>query len=170
MITFNNVPRLAINNYNMKYYKLEPEVAGGIGKESQIIYTEEGRIKEITFLDYEFDGWLGDELLTTTPTFIVSEQLTNDIIERKLTGCIFQDMKVSVSDDFLEFHHKEELPNFKRLVPVNNINSFDELDNSLQDFYAYKLRELIVSEKALSIIKEHSISHCDIIEINATSV
>ena len=43
----------------MKYYKLEPEVAGGIGKESQIIYTEEGRIKEITFLDYEFDGWLG---------------------------------------------------------------------------------------------------------------
>lgn len=69
----------------MKYYKLEPEVAGGIGKESQIIYTEEGRIKEITFLDYEFDGWLGDELLTTTPTFIVSEQLTNDIIERKLT-------------------------------------------------------------------------------------
>ena len=57
-----------------------------------------------------------------------------------------------------------------RELDIDDLDSFDELDNSLQDFYAYKLRELIVSEKALSIIKEHSISHCDIIEINATSV
>ena len=38
----------------MKYFVLEPEVAGGIGKKSEVLY-ENSKIKEVLFLDYEFE-------------------------------------------------------------------------------------------------------------------
>ena len=58
----------------MKYFVLEPEVAGGIRKKSKILY-ENSKIKEVLFLDYEFEGWLGDEILITHPCFIISKSL-----------------------------------------------------------------------------------------------
>lgn len=51
---------------------LEPEVAGGIGPNSEL-HCDDGKLV-VTRLNYEFDGWLGDALLETTPCFIV----TND--------------------------------------------------------------------------------------------
>ena len=57
----------------MKYYMIEPEVAGEIGENTiydnydEIINQKKKPI--ISHLHYIFDGWLGDELLEVTPCF-----------------------------------------------------------------------------------------------------
>ena len=45
----------------MTYYHLEPEVAGGIGERT--VLDRSGPRLRATSLHYEFDGWLGDDLL-----------------------------------------------------------------------------------------------------------
>jgi len=60
----------------MNYYLLNPEVAGEIGDRSELIY-ENGKIKEVIFLEYNFMGWQGDELLSTHPCAPVSRFSTN---------------------------------------------------------------------------------------------
>ena len=67
----------------MDMFRLEPEVAGEIGENSKIKY-ERGMINEVEFLHYEFTGWLGDEILTSHPCFIVSENIVEDILKSNL--------------------------------------------------------------------------------------
>ena len=64
----------------MEMFRLKPEVAGEIGENSKIKY-ERGIINEVEFLHYEFTGWLGDEILTSHPCFIVSEDIVEDNVE-----------------------------------------------------------------------------------------
>ncbi len=54
----------------MKYYQLEPEVAGGFGEQS-VIDRSSGKMV-VRKLHYEFDGWLGDVLLESYLCFIQS--------------------------------------------------------------------------------------------------
>lgn len=67
----------------MKYYMIEPEVAGEIGENTiydnydEIINQKKKPI--ISHLHYIFDGWLGDELLEVTPCFLISERLKKEI-------------------------------------------------------------------------------------------
>ena len=148
----------------MKYFILEPEVAGGIGKNSKILY-ESSKIKEVVFLDYEFESWLGDDILTTHPCFIISESLYKIIKESDLTGYELQKIDVSFSDFFLEVYSEKILPNFIRLLPfpINEMNLINEM---LLDFYLYKNTTLIVSEKTLNILKKFNLSNANILDIN----
>lgn len=83
----------------MKYFILEPEVVGGIGRKSKILY-ENSKIKEVTFLDYEFESWLGDDILTTHPCFIISESLYDIIKVSDLKGFQLQKIDISFSNFF----------------------------------------------------------------------
>lgn len=148
----------------MKYFILEPEVAGGIGKKSKILY-KNSKIKEVVFLDYEFENWLGDDILTTHPCFIISESLCDVIRINDLKGYQLQKIDVSFSDFFSEVHSKKTLPNFIRLLPFP-INEIDLIDKMLLDFYLYKNTTLIVSEKALNILKKLNLSNANILDIN----
>jgi len=40
----------------MNYYLLYPEVSGELGDGSEVVY-EDGKIKEVIFLEYNFMGW-----------------------------------------------------------------------------------------------------------------
>ncbi len=51
------------------YYVVEPEVAGGCGPHS-VVDQQHGRPKVLR-LHYVFEGWLGDDLLESTPCFII---------------------------------------------------------------------------------------------------
>jgi len=53
----------------MKYYLIEPELAGMTG-EHTVIDRSSGRMV-VRRLDYEFDGWGGDVLLESCPCFRV---------------------------------------------------------------------------------------------------
>ena len=53
------------------FFYIEPEVAGGIGPNSET-HRENGKLV-VTRLNYEFSGWLGDAVLESTPCFLVTE-------------------------------------------------------------------------------------------------
>lgn len=146
----------------MKFYLLDPEIAGEIGEQSDIVY-EEGKIKEVKFLEYVFSGWQGDELLTTHPCFIVSESLAIDIKKAGLLGVEFTDVKISISEDFQEMFDGVKLPRFIRAIFTNiyeeNVNDLDV------DFYINKYKEIVVSERALLILKKHKINNCIVEEL-----
>lgn len=55
----------------LMFFRIEPEVAGGVGPNSEL-HRENGKLI-VTRLNYEFDGWLGDGLLETTACYIVTD-------------------------------------------------------------------------------------------------
>lgn len=99
----------------MDYYLLNPEVAGELGDGSELLY-EDGKIKEVIFLEYNFMGWQGDELLTTHPCFIVTESLHKDIILNGLTGVIFKNIATTFSDEFFDICGDIKVPKFVQIV------------------------------------------------------
>lgn len=147
----------------MKYYMIKPEVAGELGDNSKIIY-EAGRIKEVTFLEFVFCDWLGDEILTARPCYMITKNLMDDFVTNGIRGVKYEDVQISFSEDFLEMYEDtSEMPAFVRLVPLNKVECFGE--DMEDDIYADKCNRLIVSEKALEILKRHKIDHCDIEEV-----
>lgn len=143
----------------MQFYALEPEVAGGLGDMCEILY-KDGMIDEVTFLDYEFFGWLGDELLTTNRCFIVSDSLMNDIISSGLEGVEFRNIKMSFSMEYFGVFEKETVPRF---VEIKCKFAYEENINNLScDFYLSKYGKMIVSEKALLVLKQHQLDICKI--------
>jgi hypothetical protein len=148
----------------MIYFRIEPEVAGGIGKNSKISY-EDGKIREVIYLDYEFQGWLGDDILTTHPCFLVSKPLSEAIKNNLLCGYKFENISISISEEFKELHTNCIIPDFVRIIPNNSVDDttlFNVLEN---DFYFYKKRYLIVSEAALQVIKQFNVANSIIYEI-----
>ena len=147
----------------MKYYLIKPEVAGELGDNSEIIY-ENGRIKEVTFLEFVFLGWLGDEILKARPCYIITKKMMDDFILNEIKGMEYQKIQVSLSEEFLEIHKGNSvISEFVRIIPCNRIENFD---NSMQeDIYIDKCNCLIVSERLLEIIKKYKISNCDIEEV-----
>lgn len=148
----------------MKYFIIEPEVAGGLGEKTKIVYAE-GKIKDITHLDYEFQGWQGDDILATHPCFIISESLSETIKHSSLKGYKLEDMDVSFSDEFKEFCKVNNIPQFIRIIPTESIDEIKSIDLLNLDFYFYKKRYLVISEDALKIIKCFHISNSNISSI-----
>lgn len=141
----------------MNYYLLNPEVAGEIGNESELVY-EGGKIKDVIFLEYNFMGWQGDELLTTHPCFIITESLQNDIISNELTGIKFKQIAMTFSDEFYNICGNMEVPKFVQIICDDLYE--DNIESLLNDFYFNKYKEIIVSERALNILKQHKLDMC----------
>jgi hypothetical protein len=156
----------------MKLYELEPEVAGGFGENT--VYSNLNEVEQkrgrstITHLNYEFSGWLGDELLETTPCFIVTMSLANDIEKSDLKGYKFEDVEISTNDEFKELYPMITLPEFKRIIPQGTVVVNSEVFHnwSGDDFCISNNFILIVSERALNILKKHKLVYCDVREIN----
>ena len=73
-----------------KYYVIEPEVAGGFGENCEIDWST-GKM-QVNKLHYQFDGWLGDELLESTPCYIAKraglcEMGATGLVNPSLTVC-----------------------------------------------------------------------------------
>jgi uncharacterized repeat protein (TIGR02543 family) len=134
----------------MKYYRIEPEVAGGWGKNTVFTRTP-GRPTVVHKLHYQFDGWLGDELLTSTPCFIVTERLAREIERAQLTGVRFDDVEVTTSDEFRELYPNRQLPKFVWLKIEGKPGQ--------DDFGITPGLRLVVSERVLELLKPVGISH-----------
>lgn len=137
----------------MKYYRIEPEVAGGWGKNT-VIDRIPGKGTFVHKLHYVFDGWLGDELLESSACYIVTEKLAHEIERMRLTGAQFEEVEISTSgeyDDFQELHPEQKLPKFLWLKPTGKIGQ--------DDFVLGPDSRLIVSGQALELLKKIGISH-----------
>lgn len=152
----------------MNLYFLEPEVSGGLG-EHTIYGTEQdvetkGISGKIRYLHYEFEGWLGDDILESTPTFIVSNKLqaklrNSDFRDYKLEKCL-----ITVSDEFKDMYPNKEIPAFSRFIPLGEVEVEDEKFKnwSGHHFCLSAKGELVVTKKALDFLKSVSIDNCSI--------
>ncbi|WP_029326634.1 hypothetical protein [Bacillus sp. m3-13] len=152
----------------MMLYFLEPEVSGGHGE--QTIYGTEENVRndgisgQVEFLHYEFEGWLGDDLIESTPTFIISNNLKNELLKSDFRDYKLEDCLVTTSDEFEELYPNKELPSFTRFIPLGTIEIEGEsFKNWSGHHFSLSLKgELVVTQKALDFLEKFSIENCDI--------
>lgn len=152
----------------MELYLLEPEVAGEIGEKTTFLDdTYQNGVKKISNLHYELEGWLGDELLESTPCFIITENFANSIRNSELNGYFLKEVEITVSDLFKELYPNKPLPNFKQLIPKGKVfvKNGKFTGWSQEDFCLSQNLELVVSRDAFKVINKHTLSHCDLIEL-----
>jgi hypothetical protein len=135
----------------MSFYTVEPEVAGELGPDTE--FDRSAQPPVVTRLEYQFTTWLGDALLESTPCFIVTEELAQRIGEASLTGVAFSDVHVSVSSEGEELI-RQPLPKWRWLKPVGKPH---EDDFGLGDDLL-----LVVSERALGVLRDAGLDHADV--------
>jgi hypothetical protein len=141
----------------LRYFYIEPEVAGGWGKNTVFDRTP-GKPTVMHKLHYEFQGWQGDELLESTPCFIASEQVAREIEKAHFTGATFDEVEVTTSDQFQELYPTRQLPKFVWLRV--------EAKAGHDDFGIAPDGRLVVSERALGLLRELGISQALIAEFS----
>lgn len=139
----------------MKYFYIEPEVAGGWGKNT-VFDRIPGKPTVVHKLHYEFQGWQGDELLESTPCFIVSERGAREIQKAQLTDATFDEVEVTTSEQFKELYPTRRLPKFVWLKVAGKPGQ--------DDFAIAPDGRLVVSERALRLLQELGISRALVTE------
>ena len=127
----------------MRYYYLEPEVAGGLGPET--VMDKGTERPTIRVLHYVFEGWLGDEILESSPCFIVTRRLAHSIQARGLTGVTFDGVRIGRSATFGELYPGRELPTFVWLKVCG--------ERRTDDFFIAEDGRLVVSERARDVLR-----------------
>ena len=162
----------------MSLFFLEPEVAGNLGENTT--YANLTAIRErrerpiVQHLHYECDVWLGNELLTATPCFIVTELLAADLLASDLSGVVFEDLEISTSEEY-EDRHKfrpdmPQLPSFRRLIPAGKV-VLDEATLTVSEWSGHDIcvsvsDALVVTDRALEVLKRHALAYCDVHPLN----
>src|SRR5260370_42333268 len=136
----------------MKYYLVEPEVPGGFGDGT--VLDRSGPYLKVTKLHYRFDGWLGDDFLTSHPIFFATRRLAEEVKLNKLTGVALSNMEASPSEIFEAFHPGHRLPEFIWLKIDGKPGS--------DDFRIVGNGKLIISAKALAVLRSFNLNYCRI--------
>jgi hypothetical protein len=137
----------------VKYYKLDPEVAGGWGPNTEFTRSL-GTPLIVHKLHYQFDGWLGDELLESSSCFIVTRRLAGILQSRGLSGYELKAVEVSTSQQFQEYSSDRQLPDFAWLWVTGRPRN----DDVAMDVDG----RLVVSERALDALKATQLDHCEV--------
>ena len=135
----------------MKYYILEPEVAGGVGVNTVMDRSRHPPI--VTRLHYELDGWLGDELLETFPCYIITQRLRQEIEDAGFTGVEFATVEVTTSRQFRDLYPSRDIPDFAWLKAIGTAG--------LDDFGISRANRLTVSARVLKLLR---LKHCGFVE------
>ncbi|MGD1318740.1 hypothetical protein [Chryseobacterium sp. 2R14A] len=134
------------------YKIIEPEVVGSLGKETELDNSVfPSHVKK---LHYEFDGWLGDDILEFFPFYIVTYSLREALENNKFTGITFQEITISKSETFLELYPDRELPEFYWLKISGE--AFKD------DFFITQENILAISEKAYFVLQKYNINNANI--------
>ena len=131
---------------------VEPEVAGGWGPNT--VADRSTTPVTVEHLHYEFDGWLGDVLLESTPCFIVTDAGVAAITKEGLVGAEFENVEISVSDTFRELRGDVALPSFRRLVPFGT--------PGIDDFGLSPDLRLVLSDKAIGLLRNLGLNYAEL--------
>lgn len=157
-----------------KLFLLKPEVAGGLGDKTVITNYDEMRsgtvkIPHVSELEYVFDDWLGDDLLESTPCFIVTDSIANHLKTSILTGYSMGEVAISTSGLFSQLHDTDfRLPKFFWLIVHGSVKIEDSTVTnwSAHDFCSTERAQLVVTERCLNLLKQGQLKNCEIIELN----
>ena len=152
---------------------LDAAIDGGFGEKTVIQHNAEHKHPEIDFLEYRFDDWKGDELVSSYPCHIVSVSLFASLSRAGVSGLSKQDVLVSKSEQFTQFSPDLILPEFYRLMPVGRVSTIPRYINYAKDFTKPRIwsghdiclgprAELIFSYKAIQSVDLSTIPTCRI--------
>ncbi len=127
------------------YYWLEAEVAGGFGDGIDYRYDRIPRV--LPPMRYEFQGWDGGCIVTTSPVWIVTDRLAHELRAQEATGLAFAG-KVIVTRDpqWAQTRPDVQLPEWEWILPQGVAHR--------DDFWLKGGTSLAVSERVLALIKE----------------
>jgi|SRR5215813_10993209 len=141
----------------MRYFRVEPEVAGGLGKNTVMDRGEHSPV--VIRLHYEFDDWLGDVLLESFPSFIITEEANLKLEQIGFTGVLFDEVEITISETFRGRNANRVLPKFVWL----RING----KAGREDFGAAPNGALVVSERALQALEDLGIRNAIVAPIGS---
>jgi len=133
----------------MKYFYIQPEVAGGLGENTVMDRSVHPPI--VSKLHYAFDGWGGDVLLRSFPCLIVTEDAKKKLQSVGLTGMRFDKVEVTTSEFFQDRYPNLQLPKFVWLQVAGKPGQ--------DDFGFVQDARLLVSERALKVLEGLGISN-----------
>lgn len=135
------------------YHYVDAEVPGGLGQGST--YDPAVRAADSGPLHIVFDGWMGDDLVTTSPFWFVTERLAAALRAAALTGFELEPATASTGEQY-ELTTKRALPStWLRLIPVGSVDEADDV--VLED-----TTELLVSDAALEVLRAFDLEDADI--------
>lgn len=103
------------------YFYFEPEVAGGLGAETMMDLSFHPPV--VKRLHYEFDGWLGSEVLEAFPCYIITDNVAGIFAASELQGFSMEEVIISVSQEYRDWYGNRPLPEFLWMgVPVDEGN------------------------------------------------
>ena len=136
----------------MKYYALAPEVAGGLGKDTEMDTTVHPPL--VTRLHYEFADWFGDDLIESFPCFLITAELGAQVEGADLSGFVLADLETTVSPEAEERLDGRQLPPFRWLQLTGQPGT--------DDFGQTPQARLVVSQRALDLLHQGNLKNCDI--------
>lgn len=140
-----------------RYFVIEPEVAGELGPDT--VMDTSVHPPKVSELHYDFKGWLGDDLLESFPSFVVTGRCKVALEKAGFSGFTFAPAKVTASDIFLELYPGQSLPDFHWLK-VNGVAGKDDVGLASD-------HRLVVSEEVLRLLRSMRLEHCDVEAFNS---
>jgi hypothetical protein len=134
----------------MKYFVIEPEVAGGLGEYTILDTTVHP--PNVRHLHYEFYGWLGDDIVESFPCLMISQRLA-ELLPSTLRGFELAEVEISKSDEFEELQPGQYLPAFMWLKVHGTVG--------VDDFSVAKDHRFVISELVRDIFHQVKITNCE---------
>ena len=136
----------------MKYFYVEPEVAGGLGENAEIDHSV--RPFQVLRLHYHLDGWLGDVLLESFPVFIITENAKNRLQEAGFSGAAYDEVQITTSYEFKQLYPRRTLPAFA-WMKIEGAAGHDDFGIAMD-------RRLVISERAIDVLRQLGIPNAEI--------
>ena len=144
-------PRSKERRHQMKFYVLQPEVAGSWSDGTAVDRTFHPPI--VSRLTYEFSGWGGDDIVTSFPVYIVTDRLRRALESSGLTGFEFDVVTVTTNEQFDDVG-PPALPEWAWLRLTGRPRA--------SDAWAGNLGDITVSERMLALLREFRLDNCDV--------
>lgn len=145
----------------MTRHTLSPEATGTVGPGAQWTEDSNGASTQTDPLRCEFAGWLGDDLVSVNPDFVVSGTLADALRASELTGFELRaDPVITKSSEFVSESTADFPDRWERLVPgPDSSTASDDREPTEETDVARQGSDLLVSERALALLNDHPIAH-----------
>lgn len=140
----------------MAFHYVEPEVAGELGPGTVMDTTVHPPL--VSRLEYRFTDWLGDGLVESFPCYLVTVDVAKRIEAAALRGAELADVDVTLAPEAGELMDRP-LPAWRWLRVTGP--AFDG------DFGISDDQRLVVSDRALDILRQGELANADIEDATA---
>lgn len=133
------------------HHLLEPEVAGGLGERT--VMDPAVHPPRVERLHYEVRGWLGDDLVESTPCFLISRDAARALVRAGCTGFGLAHAEITLQPEACVAVDRR-ITTFRWMQP-GDVAGHD-------DVALDQTASLVVSDRALEVLRRFRLEHCTV--------